>query len=124
MKNTQIENILKAWEEGNFEDGLSEQGVRWCRRYQESKERGLDEIIIGYNEVVFYNDIEEMLEAARELKIKHFVFASGVSGAFNFIEKMTKHGARVGKFVVKEFEEKDYFGNMQTIQASGMRISL
>lgn len=123
MKNMRIEKILTEWEKGNFELGLSQEACSWCRYYKESKEKGFDEIVIGAHECVHESDVRELLEAARELKIEYFVYASTFSGAFNVVNQMVDKGARVGKFVVKEYTEHRY-GEDSTILVPGMRINL
>ena len=123
MKNTKIEKVLKAWEEGNFELGLSPESCQWCRRYAESEKKGFDEIVINDQECIHESEVKEMLEAARELKIEYFVYASGFSGAFAVVNEMVKNGARVGKFVTKSYKET-LFGEEQDKEVSGLRINL
>lgn len=123
MKNMRIEKVLKQWNEGNFELGLSPAVCTWCRQYERSVERGFDEIVIGAHECVHESEVKEMLEAARELKIEYFVYASTFSGAFEVVNEMVKNGAKVGKFVVKIYEEEK-FGDTKTVEVPGMRINL
>ena len=123
MKNTKIERILKEWENGNFELEISHEMAKWCRYYKESKEKGFDEIVIGAHECIHEGEVEELLKAAKELKIEYFVYASTFSSAFVIVNEMVKNGARVGKFVVKTYIQRRY-GEDEVIEFPGMRINL
>ena len=123
MKNVRIEKILNQLREGNIELGISQAAARWCRFYEESIEKGFDEIVIEESECVHNSNVKEMLEAAKELKIEYFVYASGFSGAFETLDCFVEHGARVGKFVVKEYT-KCRFGSEETVRVPGIRINL
>lgn len=123
MKNMRIEKVLKQWNEGNFELEISHAEARWCRAYNDSVEKGLDEIVIGFHDCVHESEVAELIEAARTLKIEYFVFAGTFSGAFEVVNEMVINGARVGKFVVKEYTE-NRFGEEEVIKVPGMRINL
>lgn len=126
MKNRKIENIVKEWKNGNFELGLTDHEARWCRRYLDSMEKGFDEIVIESGECVFESYVPEMLEAAKKLGIEYFMFASGYSSAFEVVNAFVENGARVGKFVVKTYEDKTLaaFGEVKTVKVCGLRINL
>lgn len=123
MKNRKMDNVLREWEKGNFELDLSAAEAYWCRRYADCKDKGLDEIVIGAHECVHESEVAEMLEAAKALKIEYFVYASGYSSAFSVVNQMVKNGAKVGKFVVKTYEQ-ERFGDTEVVEVAGLRINL
>ena len=123
MKNRKIEKVMNEWRNGNVELGMSHEEIKWCRRYKDSQDKGFDEIVIMDHECVHESDVKEMLEAAKAMKIEYFVYASGFSGAFSVVNEMVKNGAKVGKFVVKKYEE-EMFGETKTVEVSGLRINL
>ena len=123
MKNRKIEKVLNEWRNGNFELGLNPSEARWCRRYEDSQDKGFDEIVITQHECIHESEVAELIEAAKALKIEYFVYASGYSSAFNVVNEMVKNGAKVGKFVVKTYEEKT-FGGIETVEVCGLRINL
>lgn len=122
MKNTRIEKLLKAIKEGNATID-NPQILNWCLRYKQSKEKGFDEIVVGKEDCIHESQVKEILDAARELKIEYFVYASNFSGAFTNINEMVKEGARVGKFVVNEYTT-NRCGKTKTYEIPGIRINL
>ena len=135
MKNMKIEAILKAQDEVIKEFGRnSEEYSEFCKKYGngawtlisaycKSKERGFDEIVFDNEGCIWDHKIPEIFNFCREAKIGWFVFGSGYSGAMETMMKMVEAGAKVGKFVVKEYEA-NRFGEMQTVKVPGMRINL
>lgn len=135
MKNMKIEAILKGQEEVVKEFGRnSEEYAQFYKKYGNgvwtaisaycrSKEKGFDEIVFDNESSIWEHEIEDIFNFFKEVKIGWFVFGSGCSGAMETIMKMVEAGAKVGKFVVKEYEE-NRFGKMQTVKVPGMRINL
>lgn len=68
-------------------------------------------------------DIPDFIEYGKKFGIGWFVFASGSTGAFETIDAFLQNGARMGKFVVKEYSEKR-FHSEETIRVPGVRINL
>lgn len=132
MKNIKIEALIKKAREMNKEFGPDSEEVkafndenrgawRWVHAYHWSQDKGLDEIVI--TDCVFDSDAEQMLEWGRKLGIGWFVFASGFSNAFETLDCFVQHGAKIGKFVVKEYTTTK-FGEEETFRLPGMRINL
>ena len=126
MKNTKIEALIKKVNETTDSEemqklyGEYEGAWRWVRAYEESKEKGFDEIVI--TDCIFENETAKLIESAKMLGVNWFVFATGFSGAFEVIDNFVQNGAKVGKFVVKEYEERR-FGEVQTKRVPGFRIN-
>lgn len=132
MKNMKIEALIKQADE--MEEKFGHNSVeykkfneehrnawRWTRAYIISRDKGFDEIV--YDDCIFDQDVESFIEWGRKLGIGWFVFATGFSGAFETLDCFVQHGARVGKFVVKEYTETR-FGGDETVRLPGMRINL
>lgn len=132
MKNMSIEALIKYANAMEDEFGCDSQEMkqfneehrlawRWTRSYLISVERGYDEIVIDH--CIFDNEVEEFLKWGKQLNVGWFVFASGFSGAFETLDCFVNNGARVGKFVVKEYTTQK-FGDVETVRVPGIRINL
>ena len=135
MKNMKIEAILKKNKQildqlgrdskefvafyKKFNNGI------WTviRSYIISNDRGFDEIVFDNQDIIWEKDVADIIQFCREAKIGWFVFGSGYSGAMETVMQFVDAGAKVGKFVVKEYEQ-NRFGEMQTVRVPGMRINL
>lgn len=131
MKNMKIEALIKkinavADEFGNDSEEMKkldkeyEGAWMWIRAYNESNEKGFDEIVI--TDCIYDGAVVKMIETAKQLGINWFVFATGFSSAFETIDTFVQNGAKVGKFVVKEYEARR-FGKDETIRVPGFRIN-
>lgn len=135
MKNMKIDAILKEREQVIAEFGRDSKEYSefykkfnigtWTviTNYVRSNDRGLDEIVFGDNDVVWKEDVADIIAFCREAKIGWFVYGSGYSGAMEVMMHFVDAGARVGKFVVKEFT-RERFGETEVIRVPGMRINL
>lgn len=132
MKNMKIEAFMKQASEMEKEFSRESSEMkkfneehrhawRWTCAYLDSVKKGFDEIVI--TDCIFDTDVPEFLEWGRKLGIGRFVFASGFSGAFETLNSFVVNGARVGKFVVKEYTEKR-FRDRKVVEVPGMRINL
>ena len=132
MKNLKIEAFMKqvAEIENKFGEDSKEakdfykenKGAwNWVHSYFDSIEKGFDEIVV--TGCLFNGDIPDFIEYGKKFGIGWFVFASGSTGAFETIDAFLQNGARMGKFVVKEYSEKR-FHSEETIRVPGVRINL
>ena len=133
MKNMKIEAILKEQEQVIAEFGRDSKEYEefyknfnngtWTviTNYVHSNNMGFDEIV--FEDVVWENDVADIIAFCREAKIGWFVYSSRYSGAMEVIMHFVDAGARIGKFVVKEFEE-EIFGKTEVTRVPGMRINL
>lgn len=132
MKNTKIEALIKKAREMEKEFGRDSEEVKafnkensgawvWTHSYLKSVKRGFDEIVI--DDCIFNSDVEKMLEWGRNLGIRWFVYATGFSSAFETMDCFVQHGAKIGKFVVKEYTT-EHVDEVETVRLPGMRINL
>ena len=135
MKNMKIEAILKEQEQVIAEFGRdSKEYAEFYKKfnngtwtvvtnYVRSNDKGFDEIVFGNEDVVWEKDVADIIAFCREAKIGWFVYGSGYSGAMEVMMHFVDAGARVGKFVVKEFK-RERFGETEVTRVPGMRINL
>lgn len=132
MKNTKIEALIKKARDMEKEFGRDSKEMkefnkanqlawRWTHAYLQSQNKGFDEIVI--TDCVFEEEVEKFFELGRKLGVSWFVFATGFSNAFETMDCFVQHGARIGKFVVKEYTTTK-FGEEETFRLPGMRINL
>ena len=135
MKNTKIERILKEQERIVKEFGRDSEEYNafyksfdrgaWAiiTAYCRSNKKGFDEIVFTNDELIWSDDIDYIINFCKEAKIGWFVYGSGYSGTMDTIMHLVEAGAKVGKFVVKEYTD-NRFGEVEVIKVPGIRINL
>ena len=135
MKNRKIESILAqqdairkefgadSEELKNFYNTISNGAWSVITAYRKSQEKNFDEIVFTRDDLIWENDVEEILQFCKEARIGWFVYGSGYSSAMDTILSMVNAGARVGSFVVKQYEA-EMFGDKEIVKVPGFRINL
>lgn len=132
MKNMKIEKIMAQMVEANKagkEEGIAEykkytNGAHTViHAYKISVERGFDELVFDVNDCIWEKDVPDIISFCKEVGINWFVFGSGYSRAMETVMQFVDAGARVGKFVVKEYIDRP-FGEDKVERLPGMRINL
>lgn len=135
MKNMKIEAILREQEEVIKKFGCdSEEFKEFYKKfnngtwtvisyYIRSNDKGFDEIVFDNDACIWEKDVADIVVFCREAKIGWFVFGSGYSRAMEVIMHLVDAGAKVGKFVVKEYKDSR-FGEEEIVRVPGMRINL
>ena len=127
MKNLKIEKILaesieaeKAGREETIAQYKKYSEGAWSviRAYKASKDKGFDEIVF-WNDVVWAKNVKDIISFCKEVGINWFVLAGSQTGMMEVIMHFTEAGARVGKFVVKEYDD-----GFSMKKLPGMRINL
>lgn len=135
MRNKKIESILAQQDEIRKEFGAESEELRafyntlsngaWAMitAYRKSNEKGFDEIVFTRDDIIWENEVEEIIAFCKEAKIGWFVYGSGYSGAMGTVMALVNAGARVGAFVIKECKI-EMFGNEEIVKVPGFRINL
>lgn len=135
MKNMKIEAIVKEQMEILEKFGReSDEFSTWYKKHTDgarkvisayvgSKDLGFDEIVFNSDDLIWEKEVPEVIEFCQEAKIGWFVYGSGYSRAMEVIMALTEAGAKVGKFVVKEYTDTRW-GEENVVKVPGIRINL